>query len=75
MRNTLKIIGAIVLVIVLSAGLALLFAWPAMLLWNWLVPIIASGAIPTLTYWQMVGLMILLRLLIPTGSSRSSNKD
>jgi len=38
-----------------------LFGAAAMLLWNALMPQIF--AMPTLTYWQMVGLMLLARIL------------
>jgi len=39
-----------------------LAALALMLLWNWLVP--ALFAIGTITFWQALGLLILLRILI-----------
>jgi len=47
---------AIVVVVVLGV-LSLL----AMYLWNWLVPTLFAG--PKITYWQMLGLLVLSRLL------------
>jgi hypothetical protein len=34
----------------------------AMYLWNWLVPTLFAG--PAITYWQMLGLLVLSRLLL-----------
>ena len=36
-------------------------AWPVKLLWNWLMPVIFS--LPTITFWQAAGLMLLISLL------------
>lgn len=48
---------------VLFAGtLALVFGWAVMLLWNALMPEIF--ALPPLTYWQGVGLLLLGRILM-----------
>lgn len=53
------------------AGLAMFtlfafaFGWLAMWLWNWLVPELFHG--PVVDYWQMVGLLVLSRMLFGFG--------
>jgi len=59
--------------IVLIVGFSLLLALPAMWLWNWLMPPIFG--LPTVTYWQALGLCLLFRFLFGTGLSSSSSKD
>ena len=49
---------------ILSAVTALVVAWPLMLLWNWLMPVIFH--LLELTYWQAVGIEILAVLLFRT---------
>ncbi len=46
----------------IEVGLTLLFSLPAYLFWNWLMPEIFG--LPTLTYWQALGLAFLARFLI-----------
>lgn len=43
--------------------LGLLIALPIMLLWNWLAPVLFG--LPTITFWQALGLFALLRCLFP----------
>ena len=40
-----------IIVIIAACALVMLLAWPIMLLWNALVPMLFGG--PTVTYWQM----------------------
>lgn len=65
------IFGWIVLGVIGIVGLAILFGFVIMWLWNWLMPEI-FGLI-TITYWQAVGLFILFKLLI--GGSGSSGRS
>mgnify|MGYP006988825383 CR=1 FL=1 len=51
--------------------LALIFAWPAQLLWNWLVPVIFAG--PKITLWQALGLEILTGIFFRSGGTVSKN--
>lgn len=53
------------------AVLLLPFGVAAMLLWNWLMPVIFG--LPTVTFWQIYGLLWLIRLLIPD-SLKVTNK-
>lgn len=67
------IAGLIVLGIVAIVGLAILFGFVIMWLWNWLMPELFG--LPIITYWQAVGLFILLKILIGgCGGSRSGGK-
>lgn len=65
MEIVIKILGVIMLVV----GIALLVAWPVMLLWNELMPEI-FGLIE-ISFWQALGLNLLCGFLFK--SSNSSN--
>lgn len=56
-------------VFVFALIFALILTYPMMLLWNWLMPYIFG--LPTLTFWQMFGLSILLNCLIPHSSTNN----
>jgi hypothetical protein len=51
----------------LALGLAFLFGWIVMLLWNWLVPDIFG--LKRITYWQAWGLFILCSILLKGAGS------
>jgi hypothetical protein len=51
--------------VVIAAALALFFGWIVMLLWNWLMPDIFK--LPTITYWQGWGLVLLSHILVKGG--------
>lgn len=74
-KSPIEIIGIIIFGALFITGLAILFGFVIMWLWNWLMPEIFG--LTTLTYWQAVGLFILLRILIGGcggSSSKKSNK-
>jgi hypothetical protein len=52
---------------ILGIGLAFLFGWVVMLLWNWLMPDILG--LKRLTYWQAWGLLILSHILFKSFGS------
>ena len=54
---TLLIIASIILVTLIC----FLSGWVTMLLWNWLVP--AIFGLGTITFWQALGLIILIKLV------------
>ncbi len=61
---------------ILIAGLIVLVGFVVMWLWNWLMPEIFG--LPTLTYWQAVGLLLLAKLFFGFGmggDSSSSDED
>jgi hypothetical protein len=51
--------------------LSLLFGWFVMLLWNWLMPFIFG--LPTLSFWQCVGFMIMIRLIVPNATVKTKS--
>jgi len=51
--------------------LDLIFAWPFMLLWNWLMPLIFG--LTTLTFWQSFGLMLLCSFLFKSSNTNNDN--
>jgi len=62
MEEIVEIIGIIVLVLIVAFGLSLLFAYPIMWLWNWLMPMIFG--LPIINFWQAFGLNLLSSLLL-----------
>jgi hypothetical protein len=59
---------------ILGVGLAFLFGWVVMLLWNWLMPDIFG--LKRVTYWQAWGLLILCTILFKGfGSGSSSSRS
>ena len=57
----MKVIEAILLVVGLLFLYALLLAFPTMILWNWLMPVIFN--LPEITFWQALGLNMLAGIL------------
>jgi len=73
-RTPLEIAGIIIVGTAAIVGLAILFGFIIMWLWNWLMPDLFG--LTTLTYWQAVGLFILFKILIGgCGSGGSSKKS
>ena len=70
-KSPLEIVGMVIFGAIAITGLAILFGFVIMWLWNWLMPEVFG--LTTLTYWQAVGLFILLKLLLG-GCGRSSSK-
>ena len=63
----IAVLGIFALILIID----LIFAWPFMVLWNWLMPVIFG--IKTITFWQAYGLMLLCSFLFK--SSSTSAKD
>jgi hypothetical protein len=63
-----KILVGIMMVVGIFAVAALLFGLPLMLLWNWLMPVIFG--LPTITFWQAVGLNFLSSTLFKTYNTK-----
>lgn len=70
MKNFIEIVLVFLAAVAISVALSAMFAYPTMLLWNWLAPMLSKGFLPTLNFLQTWGLMVLISLLFP---SRSSN--
>ena len=54
-------ISLVSIVIIIVGALWVGLVYCTMLLWNWLMPIIFS--LPTLSFWQTAGLMILITII------------
>lgn len=63
----LAIAGMVVGGIIVGAGLAFLFGWVVMLLWNWLMP--ALFKLPLIGFWQAWGLVLLSAIFFKGGGS------
>ena len=74
-KSPLEIAGWILLGILAITGIAILFGYIIMWLWNWLMPDIFG--LTTITYWQAVGLFILAKIIFGGfgGSNDSSSCD
>ncbi len=57
-----EIAGWIIFGIIAVVGLAILFGFIIMWLWNWLMPELFGFA--AITYWQAVGIFILFKILL-----------
>lgn len=60
-RRTIRILGIMLLHLVLWPVFSLALGWPVQLLWNWLMPVIFG--LPTISFWQSAGLMLLVSIL------------
>jgi hypothetical protein len=58
MKSSLEIILGIIGVLILAV---ILFGYPTMLLWNWLMPDLFS--LPYITFWQACGINLLASIL------------
>ena len=72
MENFLKVIGAIVIAIVILLLVAVLFAIPTLLLWNWLMPLLFG--LKTITLFQAWGINLLTSILFKS-NYKSVKKD
>ena len=57
-----EIVGMIIFGGIFLTGLAILFGFVIMWLWNWLMPMIFG--LTTLTFWEAVGVFILFKILL-----------
>jgi hypothetical protein len=64
----METIANILGVILIAAILAILFAFPTMWLWNWLMP--AIFGLTKITFWQALGINILSEILFKSTSSK-----
>ena len=55
-------------------GMACLWGWVFMLVWNNLLPLLWSNA-PTIGFWLSVGVVYVVRLLFKTTVTVSHNRD
>ena len=72
MKKFLGVIGAIVIAIVILLLVAILFAIPTLLLWNWLMPVLFG--LKTITLFQAWGVNVLTSILFKS-NYKSIKKD
>lgn len=70
MKKLVEGITAVVLIVISVAIFGLILAGIAN--WIWGLIIVPVFGAPVLTYWQMYGIMILIRLLFPINMSSSN---
>jgi len=66
-------LGAMVAAFAIVAVFIFILAYPAMLLWNMLIPELFNG--PYLSFWQTFGLIVLFRIFLPSSPSRKVKTD
>ena len=72
-KSPALIAGMIVLAIIGITALAILFGFIIMWLWDWLMPELFD--LPSLTYWQAIGLFILSKILLGGMGGGGSSKN
>lgn len=73
MTNFLKAVGLLVGALSLIFIFALLSGLPVWLLWNWLCPELFN--LPSISFWQAVGLSALCGCLFKSSSNSTSKKS
>ena len=63
----MNLIVKFVLLFSIVVGLALLMAWPVMLLWNYVMPDVFG--LTVITFWQALALSMLASFLLKSSSS------
>ena len=71
-KSPAKVAAMVIFGIIGIAGLGILFGFIIMWLWNWLMPEIFG--LTTLTFWQAVGIFILLKILLGGIGGHSGGK-
>lgn len=72
-KTRVRQVVLILLSLIILPVFSLLYAWPVQILWNWLMP--ALFGLPTITFWQAAGLMLLLSILFRGGVSIKTNEE
>jgi uncharacterized protein YqfA (UPF0365 family) len=70
-ESIVKALGIIMLAVIIIVFISILFAFPTMWLWNWLMPVIFG--LPKITIWKALGLNFLFAILFK-GNTISTNK-
>lgn len=67
----MKFLSGLLGVLAILALVCLILGLPLMILWNWLMPLIFG--LPTLTFWQAVGMNFLASILF--GKTNTTTKN
>jgi hypothetical protein len=70
--KTEETLAKVLLALGLIALLGILLGLPLQLLWNWLMPTIFN--LPTITFWQAMGLNIMASILFKDNSIKTNDK-
>lgn len=73
MKNATIALTAIFGALGLVGIVMLVLGFPAMWLWNWLMPEIFG--LKTINFWQAIGLQFLFYILLPGAKTSSSKSD
>lgn len=73
MKAVLTVLAASLLSLIIWPLISLMMAWPLSLLWNWLMPVIFG--LPTISFWQSTGLMLLVSILFRWRVSINWDRD
>jgi hypothetical protein len=71
MKNISLILAAMVLGFFVIAGYVLVFTIPAMLIWNWIIPLKFNG--PSFNFLEMFGFLLLCKVLFSGVSNSTRN--
>ena len=70
--KTEQTLSRVLLALGVIALLGILLGLPLQLLWNWLMPTIFN--LPTITFWQAMGLNIMASILFKDNSIKTNDK-
>lgn len=70
--KTEETLSRVLLALGVIALLGILLGLPLQLLWNWLMPTIFN--LPTITFWQAMGLNIMASILFKDNSIKTNDK-
>ena len=73
MNKFLLGLGAMVAAFAIVAVFIFILAYPAILLWNALIPQLFNG--PFLSFWQTFGLIVLFRIFLPSSPTRKIKSE
>jgi hypothetical protein len=71
MKNAVEALGAVFGALGLVAIVVVIMGFPAMWLWNWLMPSIFG--LKEISFWQAIGLQLLAYIILPTPKSSTKS--
>lgn len=70
MNDNVKKVLAFIIALIIAIGLYALITWGVQSLWNWIAPLFWNNA-PILTFWQTLGVMLLVMIFAGFFSNNS----
>ena len=71
-NSIITAIGVFLFGLTIALVVACIAVFPAMWLWNYIMP---DLGLPVLGFWKVFGLIVLLRILIPTSNTTVNKKN